>query len=180
MAGDNERFSARSRRWIKVAAYIGSLDKTSDESVKCVLVNVDDAFVAMRRDLKKRGVLEVALQAYSDRNVKQLHELFHITSGNHLVQIMIDALKMPESPKIALRRTLDVYIKRMFSDMSAQARTDPEVYRRTKTCLETANESIPAVTEKLAERFLNIPFGRWQRRSVSKCNLSDSLLRASV
>ena len=177
MAGDNERFSARSPRWIRVAAVICSPDNTLEEAEDFILDNIYKTFSKGRDELRKFEVFKEAIQAFAEGNIEKLGELLHNTKGNQVVQIMIKAQKMSESPKIAVQRILCENIERLFSDMSAQARTDPEIYRRTKASLDMVRKKIPAIAEKLADRLVNDPFGKWRRNSAPKSKLSDSLLK---
>jgi len=176
MAGDNERFSARSYRWIKVATFIASSDTTFEEAVKFILDSISITFSNSCRELKKINFLEEAIQAFVDSDVEKLHELVHKTKGNQVVQIMTEAQKMNEQPKIAIQRILCEYIERLFSDITAQARTDPKVYMRSKERLDMARKHVPAIAEKLAGRLVGNPFGRWPRNNAPEPKLSDSLL----
>ena len=177
MAGDNERFSARSRRWVNVAIFIGSPDNTRDESVTFILDNIHDTFIGSRRELIKKGRLEEAIQAFVKSDAGKLHMMIHNTNGNQLVQIMVEAQKMPEAPSVALHRIFCVYVEKLFSDMLAQARATPELYMRCKERLDMARGRISALAEELATRLLNDSRGKWTRRHIPKSELSVSLLR---
>ena len=142
-----------------------------------ILDNIYITFHKSREELKKIGLLEKAIELFAEGNSEKLGELIHKTKGNQLVQIMIKGKSLHESTKYAVKRVICEYIERLFSDMRAQARTDPEVYGRLKERLDIAQKQVPTEAEKLADLMVNRPLGRWPGKRITKTKLSDSLLR---
>lgn len=178
MAGDNERFSARSQRWARVAISIASPETTDEFADKFILDSIYNTLIGSRKELRKTKYYEQAIQALSEGDTEKLGKLIHETKGNQLVRVMRDSCNMPEKLQIAVQKIIRENVERVFRDITAQARVNPEHYIRTKERLDRARDNIPVIAEKLTTQLLENPHGRWARPSIPKIsNLQESLLR---
>jgi sulfite reductase beta subunit-like hemoprotein len=178
MAGDNERFAACSQRWVRVAVSIASPETTDEFSDKLIIDAIYKTFTGSKKELQKRKYYEQALQALSEGNADKLGHLMHETKGNQLVGIMRDACNLPEKLQIAVQKIIRENIERVFRDITAQARVEPERYMRTKERLDRARDNIPVIAEKLTAQLLENPHGRWSKPKFHKrADLLMSLLR---
>lgn len=175
MAGDNERFSIRSPRWIRVANCIASPDITDEAALNLIIANIFALCAGSRRELRKVGVFQGAMQALADGDINRLRRLLFETRGNQLVRIMVDAQRMSETLLVAVKRVVHEKIERLFHDMTAQARSNPELYMRTKERLDMAREEISSIAERIANLIVNTPHGRWAKPRMPKVEVEKSL-----